>query len=61
MKAEITAELNASSPGEAQEILKGLCEKLRAEGVISSYHFTIQAETGTITEKCILAEGKVIA
>ncbi|MBZ0157188.1 MAG: hypothetical protein K8I29_13375 [Alphaproteobacteria bacterium] len=61
MKAEITMDFNVASTGEAQEMLKGLCEKLRADGVISAYHFAIQAETGTVTEKCILEEGKVIA
>lgn len=61
MKVEIAMEFNTLSPGEAQKILKELCEKLRADGVISAYHFAIQAETGAVTEKCILDEEKVIA
>ena len=61
MRATITLNLKAASTEKSQRILNEVCEKLKADGVIDSYCFEIQSESGIVTEKCMLSEGKVIA
>lgn len=61
MQAVITLNLKLSSQEESQKKLHELCEQLKTDGVIDRYSFEIHAESGAITEKCILSEGKVIA
>lgn len=61
MKAEIKVDLTMSNPEEGQRILRDLCNKLMKEGIIDSYCFEIHTDSGVVTDKCILAQGKVIA
>lgn len=61
MKADITLDLKASSPEEAQRILKNLCNKLVIEGAVRDYRFEIETDAGVVTEKCILSQGAVVA
>jgi hypothetical protein len=61
MKAVIQMDLKTSSPTDAQQKLMELCEKLKQDGSISSYHFEIETESGSVTEICVLANQKVIA
>jgi len=61
MQAVVILNLKLFSQEESQKKLHELCEQLKADGVIDRYSFEIHAESGTITEKCILSEGKVVA
>jgi hypothetical protein len=61
VKAVVNFDLEASSGQLAQRILFDLCDKLKHEGVISGYSFEIDSPDGIITDRCVLAEGKVIA
>jgi hypothetical protein len=61
MKAVLQVNLKDSSPKEGQQILLGLCEKMRREGLIDEYHFEITTPGGPITEKCLLSNQKMIA
>lgn len=61
MKAEIKVDLATSDPEEGQQLLRDLCSKLMEESVIDSYSFDIHTDSGMVTDKCILDQGKVIA
>jgi hypothetical protein len=61
MKAALQIDLNASTPLEAQRFLLNACEKMKLEGFIKEYHFEIETPDGSVTEKCILDNEKVIA
>jgi len=61
MKVHISVNLKAVSAEEAQKILGEALEKLLTGGVIDNYSFEIETDAGTVTEKCILSEGRVVA
>lgn len=61
MKAVLHLNLTTTSAEEAQRILFELCEKMSQEGFIDEYHFEITSSFGLVTEKCVLADQKVIA
>lgn len=57
----IEIELDGLTLEEAQQSLQEMCESLLANTVIEDYHFEISDSRQTVTEKCILSEGRVIA
>ena len=61
MKAVLQINLTTSSPEAAQQTLLEICERMKHEGLIYMYRFEIETPTGSVTEKCVLAEEKVIA
>lgn len=61
MKAAITLDVNADTIEEAQRILDDACSRLQAAGRIAGYRFEIETAGGAVTEKCVLADGKVVA
>jgi hypothetical protein len=61
MKATLKIDLRTFSPEKAQQTLLDLCEKMKKEELISDYRFEIETVGGPVTEKCVLAEEKVIA
>ncbi len=61
MKAKLQIDLKTSSPSEGQRILLELCEKWKAEGILSEYHFEIDAPDEPVSEKCVLSEEKIMA
>ncbi len=61
MKATLKIDLKASTPSEAQRLLLEACERMKLEGLIKEYGFEIDTPDGLVTEKCLLANGKVIA
>jgi hypothetical protein len=61
MKATLSLDLNADTIEEAQKILEDACRDLHASGRIAESRFEIETADGPVTEKCILAEGKVVA
>jgi len=61
MKAVLHIDLKTSSPEEGQRILIDLCEKLKQEKAVEDYRFEIETTDGSVTEKCVLSDEKVIA
>ncbi len=61
MKAFLQIHLKTTSPKEGQSILLDFCEKMKRDGLIDEYNFKIETPGGTVTEKCLLADQKVIA
>ncbi len=61
MQAVIKLTLQTNSAEEAQQILLDLCEKIKRDGLIDEYHFEIATPQGLVTERCLLADQKVIA
>lgn len=61
MRARISVSLSRKSPEEAQKSLNDLLARLRTDGVIEDYSFEIETDSGPVTEKCILSDGKVVA
>ena len=61
MKAVLQINLKTSSPAAAQQSLLEICERMRYEGLIDTCRFEIETPSGSVTEKCVLAEEKVIA
>ena len=61
MKAHIDITLKSASVEESQKFLKDVLERLVTEGAIEGYSFEIETDTGVVTEKCIVSEGRVIA
>jgi hypothetical protein len=61
MKAVLQVDLKTSSPEAGQRVLLDLCEKMKREDLIDEYHFEIATAEGPVTEKCLLADQKVIA
>ncbi len=61
MKAVITLELKADNAEGAQKIMEELREALVRKQAIASYRYEIETADGPVTEKCVLADGKVIA
>jgi hypothetical protein len=61
VKARITVTLKTASADEAQaSLMRCLCT-LVSEGVVSDFHFEIDAGEGIVTEKCILSSGRAVA
>ena len=61
MKAAVTLDVNADTIEEAQRILDDACSRLQAAGRIAGYRFEIETAGGPVTEKCVPADGKVVA
>jgi hypothetical protein len=61
MKAILEIDLKTSSPEDAQQTILDLCEKMKKEELIADYRFEIETVGGPVTERCVLAEEKVIA
>lgn len=61
MKAVITLELTADNAEGAQKIMEELCEALVRKQTVASYRYEIDTADGPVTEKCVLADGKVVA
>jgi hypothetical protein len=61
MRAVINLDLKAGTADEAQKIVEQTCGELKAAGLINDYHFEIETPEGTVTERCVLADGKVVA
>ena len=61
MKAVLQVNLKDSSPKEGQQILLGLCEKMKRDGRVDEYRFEITTPGGPVTEKCLLSDQKVVA
>lgn len=61
MKVILTIELQAGTAEEAQKILGEICDELSIKNRISGYRYEIATADGPVTEKCLLADGKVIA
>jgi hypothetical protein len=61
MRAVINFNLNTSTIEEAQMVVEDACGKLQAAGLINGYQFEIETPDGSVTEKCVLTDGKVIA
>ena len=61
MKAVIHVDLSVEQAEEAKRIVEDTCMRLQEAGQIDGYRFEIEAPQGTVTERCVLADGKVIA
>ena len=46
MKAKMQIDLQASTPLKAQRIFPDIFERLKAEGFVAEYHFTIDTPDG---------------
>lgn len=61
MKAVITIDLTTASAEAAQRTLFNLCEEMKGKGVIGSYSFEIETPGGSVTDRCVLSGGNVVA
>lgn len=61
MKAIIKIDLKTSSPAGGQQFLFGVCDRMMQDGEIDEYSFEIETEEGSVTERCVLSEERVIA
>ena len=61
MKTAVTPDVHADTIEEAQSIPDDACSRLQAEGLIAGYRFEIETAGGPVMEKCVLADGKVVA
>jgi hypothetical protein len=61
MKAVLQISLKTTSSEEGQRILIDLCEKMKQRMIIDGYRFEIETVEGTVTDRCVLADEKVIA
>jgi hypothetical protein len=61
MKTVIKIDLQEASAEAAQRALFDLCDEMKKRGLIGSYAFEIETPEGTVTDRCVLAEGKVVA
>ena len=61
MKAIVNLELKANTVEGAQKIMDELCAELAKKDTIAGYRYEIETADGPVTEKCVLADGKVIA
>jgi hypothetical protein len=61
MKAVITIDLTAASAEEAQRTLFDLCDGMKAKGLIGSYSFEVETPDGSVTDRCVLSGGNVVA
>ena len=61
MKATVRVTLKTESAEDAQRLLTTLCRGLVESGSIEDFTFEIETAGETVTEKCVLSGGKVIA
>ncbi|NPV05830.1 MAG: hypothetical protein HPY67_13985 [Syntrophaceae bacterium] len=61
MKAVIQLDLNVEQAEDAKRIVEETCTRLRDAGAIGGYRYEIETPEGPVTERCVLAEGRVIA
>jgi hypothetical protein len=61
MKAVLKLDLNAGTIEEAQRIVENACMRLQETGMIGGYRYEIETPEGPVTERCVLADGRVIA
>ena len=61
MKAVITIDLTAASAEAAQRTLLDLCDGMKAKGLIGSYSFEVETPDGSVTDRCVLSGGNVVA
>lgn len=61
MKATIHIDLNVARVEEAQTIFEDICRALQSRGKAGDYRYEIETAGGPVTERCVLADGKVIA
>lgn len=61
MEAKVKIFFANISPEEAQKYLWDFLDNLKAQEKVKDYEFEIKTEKGTITHRCILDSGKVIA
>jgi hypothetical protein len=61
MRAVIHLDLKTSTIEETQRIVEDACRKLHVAGLIKDYRFEIETPDGSVTERCVLADGKVVA
>jgi hypothetical protein len=61
MRAILNLDLNAGTPEEAQRVIEDVCRKLQVGDLINDYRFEIETPDGPVTERCVLADGKVVA
>ncbi len=61
MKVVLTFDLQAGTAEEAQKLLETLRDELGGKHRISDWRYEIETPQGPVTEKCLLAEGRVIA
>ena len=61
MKAVIKIDVQATSAEAAQRALFDLCDEMKKKGLIGTCAFEIETPEGTVTDRCVLAGGKVVA
>jgi hypothetical protein len=62
MKAVIHVDLNVEQAEDAKTLVEDTCRKLQEAGLIAGeYRFEIETPEGPVTEKCVLAGGKIVA
>jgi len=61
MKAVVNLDLKAETAERAQKIIEDLCMELGRKKLLAGYQYEIETPGGTVTENCVLADGKVIA
>jgi phosphoribosylformylglycinamidine (FGAM) synthase PurS component len=61
MRAILNLDLKAGTPEEAQRVIEDVCRKLQVADLINDYRFEIETPDGPVTERCVLADGKVSA
>jgi len=61
MNAKINVAMKVESIEEAQKILNDILVKMKKKGAITDYSFEIMTDKGTVTERCILSGGNIIA
>jgi len=61
METKVKILFSNIEPDEAQKYLFDFLDDLKAKEKIKDYEFEIKTETGTVTHRCILSKGQVIA
>jgi phosphoribosylformylglycinamidine (FGAM) synthase PurS component len=61
MRAILNLDLKAGTPEEAQRVVEDVCRKLQVADLINDYRFEIETPEGPVTERCVLADGKVVS
>lgn len=61
MKTLLHLHLNADNAEEAQKIMDEICSERVREKMINDFRYEIETPEGLVTERCLPANGKVIA
>jgi len=61
VKAVIYLDLNVAQAEDAKRIVEEACAGLRNAGKIGGWRYEIETPEGPVMERCVLAEGRVIA